>query len=510
MESSSTSLPSSPEFEMDEALAMLESLSLTSFMRCDYLIISRQEFDLTVFDEPYIALMLLYNMKSGRFLARLWNKTVASGRATTLDELSEVCEGHFSQGKLCLGCPESEEEQMQHHYLVSQSPIPRRISRACNGFVCDTSSNALACKKCANMNGPPPLTNASFEPRLPQQTAELSKKAKNLKTRIDKLISQNEAIVEGVKVEAAMDDEDIMADTLEEEAMQGAYQMVECEYEEHPGTEGSGEERASTSHEQLENCNKPPFTYAQLIIQALRTEKDLGLPLIDIYSFINQEYPYYKMENKNWQNSIRHNLTLNTGFEKVPNSKGTRGNCWRMKNGFNFEEIMNRKSRWSHKNIIESSSGQDPLDRLSPFEEECEYEEQLGIELSGEERASTSHEQQENYYKPPFTYVQLIVQALMTGNDLGLPLVDIYSFISQKYPYYKMENQNWQNAIRHNLSLNKARFEKVPNPKGVRGNCWRMKDGFNFEGIMNRKRKSRWSHKNRIEISSGHEFKCDQ
>ena len=73
-----------------------------------------------------------------------------------------------------------------------------------------------------------------------------------------------------------------------------------------------------------------------------------------------------------------------------------------------------------------------------------------------------------------------------------------------------MENQNWQNAIRHNLSLNKARFEKVPNPKGARGNCWRMKDGFNFEGIMNKKRKSRWSHKNRIEISSGHEFKCDQ
>ena len=89
--------------------------------------------------------------------------------------------------------------------------------------------------------------------------------------------------------------------------------------------------------------------------------------------------------------------------------------------------------------------------------------------------------------KPPFKFAQLIRQALMTNKDSGLPLPDIYSFISKKYPYYKMENQNWQNSIRPLLSMH---FEKVPNPNqgkgkgaraigatGNRGNCWRLKKG---------------------------------
>ena len=129
--------------------------------------------------------------------------------------------------------------------------------------------------------------------------------------------------------------------------------MVKVEYEdlyhtfEPPGTEWSAEGEASTSHKQQENydeTDKPPFTYAQLIVQALMTKRDSGLPLVDIYSFVSQKYPYYKMENNAWQNSIRHNLTLNEGFEKVLNSNnGRRGNCWRLKPGYNFKGIIKRK-----------------------------------------------------------------------------------------------------------------------------------------------------------------------
>ena len=47
-----------------------------------------------------------------------------------------------------------------------------------------------------------------------------------------------------------------------------------------------------------------------------------------------RKYPYYRMEVKSWQNAIRHNLTLNTAFTKVPrpNNEG-RGNFWRMEEG---------------------------------------------------------------------------------------------------------------------------------------------------------------------------------
>ena len=47
-----------------------------------------------------------------------------------------------------------------------------------------------------------------------------------------------------------------------------------------------------------------------------------------------------------------------------------------------------------------------------------------------------------------------------------LPLYDIYLYISRNYPFYGMEakgSKAWQNAIRHNLTLN-PNFEKVARP----------------------------------------------
>ena len=47
-----------------------------------------------------------------------------------------------------------------------------------------------------------------------------------------------------------------------------------------------------------------------------------------------------------------------------------------------------------------------------------------------------------------------------------LPLYDIYLYISRNYPFYRMETKGskaWQNAIRHNLTLN-PNFEKVARP----------------------------------------------
>ncbi|KAG8040429.1 hypothetical protein G9C98_002425 [Cotesia typhae] len=78
--------------------------------------------------------------------------------------------------------------------------------------------------------------------------------------------------------------------------------------------------------------SKPPYSYAQLIVQAIASAQDKQLTLSGIYSYITKHYPYYRTADKGWQNSIRHNLSLNRYFIKVPRSQEEpgKGSFWRI------------------------------------------------------------------------------------------------------------------------------------------------------------------------------------
>lgn len=63
---------------------------------------------------------------------------------------------------------------------------------------------------------------------------------------------------------------------------------------------------------------KPPYLYATMITQAILLNPDGVLSLSEIYTWISSHYAYYRFSKTGWQNSIRHNLSLNKAFEKVP------------------------------------------------------------------------------------------------------------------------------------------------------------------------------------------------
>lgn len=88
--------------------------------------------------------------------------------------------------------------------------------------------------------------------------------------------------------------------------------------------------------------------------------------------------------------------------------------------------------------------------------------------------------EESQYTKPKMSYAQLIAEALLTGQDRMLTLNEIYIAINKQHPYYSLDaatGRNWQNAIRHNLTLNKA-FIKVPRPATEgRGAYWKLEAG---------------------------------
>ncbi|KAI5634848.1 forkhead domain-containing protein [Phthorimaea operculella] len=79
------------------------------------------------------------------------------------------------------------------------------------------------------------------------------------------------------------------------------------------------------------STKKPPYSYSTLICMAMRYNND-KMTLSAIYSWIRENFKFYRNADPTWQNSIRHNLSLNKVFVKVARSKHEpgKGGFWKL------------------------------------------------------------------------------------------------------------------------------------------------------------------------------------
>lgn len=109
---------------------------------------------------------------------------------------------------------------------------------------------------------------------------------------------------------------------------------------------------------------KPSQSYAMLIGLAIVTAPEKRLTLAQIYKWISDTFSYYSAAETGWQNSIRHNLSLNKAFVKMerPTGEPGKGMYWVIAAG--AEEGLFKDKQLKRRSIIESGPNASASDSL--------------------------------------------------------------------------------------------------------------------------------------------------
>ncbi|KAM6988524.1 hepatocyte nuclear factor 3-gamma [Tautogolabrus adspersus] len=108
--------------------------------------------------------------------------------------------------------------------------------------------------------------------------------------------------------------------------------------------------------------------------------------------------------------------------------------------------------------------------------------------------------------KPPYSYISLITMAIQQSGSKMLTLNEIYQWIMDLFPYYRENQQRWQNSIRHSLSFNDCFVKVARSPdKPGKGSYWTLhpQSGNMFENGCYLRRQKRFKIEEKLAKKAG-------
>uniref|UniRef100_A0A8C0RD59 Forkhead box protein H1 n=1 Tax=Canis lupus familiaris TaxID=9615 RepID=A0A8C0RD59_CANLF len=97
-----------------------------------------------------------------------------------------------------------------------------------------------------------------------------------------------------------------------------------------PGSESSSQPPKRRKKRYLRH-DKPPYTYLAMIALVIQAAPSRRLKLAQIIRQVQAAFPFFKDDYEGWKDSIRHNLSSNRCFRKVPKDPAkpqAKGNFW--------------------------------------------------------------------------------------------------------------------------------------------------------------------------------------